>query len=150
MRKSCQFLLIIEQRNCINIMYFGEAKSWPKVENNFIKEQSKCEGSPCTWMIDKISTSNGKLTPSVAAAALQLGIFVWRKRRKILKKIFKEKNSGHCSIHPLLLHQSEPAAFATGSWTNCTFSGFPHFAWNVVAQLCNLANFANFARIRNL
>ena len=54
-------------------------------------KQSKCEGSPCTWMIDKISTSNGKLTPSVAAAALQLGIFVWRKRRKILKKIFKEK-----------------------------------------------------------
>ena len=85
--KSWQFLLLLEQRKCIDIRYFCEAKNWSKVEDDFIDKQSKREGSPCTWMIDKISTSNGKLTPSVAAAALQLGIFVGEKRqRKFSKK----------------------------------------------------------------
>ena len=84
------------------------------MEDDFIDKQSKREGSPCTWMIDKISTSNGKLTPSVAAAALQLGIFVGEKRqRKFSKKKFWPLF--YSSSGPLLLLQSEPAAFATRS-----------------------------------
>ena len=84
------------------------------MEDDFINKQSKCEGSPCTWMIDKISTSNGKLTPSVAAAALQLGIFVGEKRqRKFSKKKFWPLF--YSSSGPLLPPQSEPAAFATRS-----------------------------------
>ena len=95
-------------------MYFGEAKSWPKVENNFIKEQSKCEGSPCTWMIDKISTSNGKLTPSVAAAPLQLGIFVWRKRAKNPEENFQRKK-----FWPLFYSSSAPSS----KWASCLRNG---------------------------
>ena len=114
MRKSCQFLLIIEQRNCINIRYFGEAKNWPKVENDFIKEQSKCEGSPCTWMIDKISTSNGKIDAFCCCSSTATWNIRLAKKAKNPEENFQRKK-----FWPLFYSSSAPSS----KWASCLRNG---------------------------
>ena len=138
-RKSCQSLLIIEQRKC-NVKQCKTDQRWRMI--SLINRASERVCRALGWSTKyQLPMENWRLLLLQQHCNLEYSLAKKGRENFQRKKFWPLFYS---SSGPLLPHQSEPAAFATRSWTNCTFS---RFARHVVAQLCNLAN---FARIRNL